>query len=175
MNTLNRVIDFMLSYAGSNVDFEDFSVKRLIEDLLFISYKHTFEHEGIKTIVEIRDDFTINANKKFFQDIIQNLVSNSVKAMQSQNDKVIKCSGYIEEDYFILFFSDNGIGIKPEDQTKIFEIYYTSTAEQGGAGLGLFIAKTRIEALKGNIEVVESEFKPRGATFKITFPFKKNE
>jgi signal transduction histidine kinase len=175
MHTLNKVIDFMLSYAGSNVDFEDFSVKTLIENLLLTSYRQTFEDERISVAIDIQDDFIINANKKFFQDIIQNLVSNSKKALQNEPDKIIKCSGFIEDNYFIFYFSDNGAGILKEDWQKIFEIYYTTTAEQGGAGLGLFIVKTRIEALKGTVEVVESEFKPKGATFKISLPFKKNE
>ena len=52
-------------------------------------------------------------------------------------------------------------------------MFVTTTAEQGGAGLGLFMVKSRLEALKGNIEVVENEFKPTGATFKIELPFKK--
>lgn len=175
MQTLNKVIDFMLSYAGSNVDFEDFSFKKLIEELLFISYSQTFQDEKIKTIVEIKDDFIINANKKFFQDIIQNLVSNSIKALQKEKEKIIKCSGFIDGDYFIFIFSDNGVGINPENRDKVFEIYYTTTAEQGGAGLGLFIVKTRVEAVKGSVELIDSEFKPKGASFKIIFPFKKSE
>ncbi|MFA7380006.1 MAG: sensor histidine kinase [Bacteroidia bacterium] len=175
MNTLNKVIDFMLSYAASNVDFEDFSVKKLIEELLYSGYKQTFQDEGIKVTVEIKDDFIINANKKFFQDIIQNLVANSIKALSNEKNKIIKCTGYIEDDYFIFIFSDNGNGINEGDEEKIFGLYYTTTAEHGGAGLGLFIVKTRIEALKGTVEVKESEFKPKGASFKITLPFKKNE
>ena len=43
----------------------------------------------------------------------------------------------------------------------------------GGAGIGLYIVKTRVESLSGNIEVVKSEFAPKGATFKIRFPFRK--
>lgn len=172
METLNKVIDFMLSYAGSNIDFEDFSVRKVVEDLLLKSYGATFQKEEIKAFVEIKDDLILNANKVFFQDIIQNLISNSIKALKSQSNKQIKCSGFIDKDVFTLYFSDNGSGIKKGDEKKIFDIYYTTTAEDGGAGLGLFIAKTRIEALKGTIEVVESEFKPEGATFKINFQFK---
>ncbi|NJO03206.1 MAG: HAMP domain-containing histidine kinase [Bacteroidia bacterium] len=55
----------------------------------------------------------------------------------------------------------------------MFEVYFTKTEDQGGAGLGLFIVKTRIEALKGSIEIIENELKPTGVTFKIIFPFSK--
>ena len=174
MKNLNRVIDFMLSYAGSNVDFEDFSVKQLLESLFERSYKRVFQSENIHAIVEIKDDFIIHANKKFFEDIFQNLISNSIKAFQDEKNKILKCTGFIEDNHFILYFSDNGCGIKKIDEEKIFEIYYTTTADQGGAGIGLYIVKIRVESLKGSISVIQSEFKPKGATFKISFPFKKD-
>lgn len=170
METLTKVIDFMLSYAGSNLGLEEFSLKDLIEELLLVTYRRLFEDEGIEVRVEIKDDFTINTNKIFILDVIQNLVSNSVKALQSIPDKKIKCSGHVDSNSFILYFSDNGCGIKKGAEKKIFDIYYTTTAEQGGAGLGLYIVKTRIEALKGTIEVTAREFR-RGTTFKITLPF----
>jgi signal transduction histidine kinase len=162
----------MLSYAGSNIPFDDFDVKKLIENL-FAEYQFRFKNENITSIIEIRDNFIINANKQFFADIFQNLIDNSIKALKEKNDKIIKCSGYIENDSFILFFSDNGIGIKEENSRKVFELYYTTTAEDGGAGLGLFIVKTRIEALKGAVEVVSNEFIPTGTTIKVTLPFKR--
>lgn len=172
MTVLNKVINFMLSYAGSNIPFDDFDVKKLIENL-FAEYQFRFRNENITPIIEIRDNFIINANRQFFADIFQNLIDNSIKALKERSEKIIKCSGYIENDGFILFFSDNGIGIKDEERKKVFELYHTTTAEEGGAGLGLFIVKTRIEALKGTVEVVNNEFLPTGATIKITLPFKK--
>ncbi|MFC0778684.1 ATP-binding protein [Flavobacterium sp. HJSW_4] len=173
METLNKVIDFMLSYAGSNIDFEDFSIKKMLNDLLLKSYKQTFLSENINALIEFEDDLIINANRKFFEDIFQNFISNSIKALETIDQKIIKCSGKIIEDQFVIYFSDNGIGISKDKWKKVFEIYYTSTAEQGGAGLGLFIVKTRIEALHGKVEIIDSEFGDCGATFKITLPFKK--
>jgi signal transduction histidine kinase len=172
MSILKKVVDYMLSYAGSNIPFDDFDIKMLIERL-FAEYQTRFENENISSKIEIRDNFIINANKQFFVDIFQNLIDNSIKAMKKMNNKIIKCSGYIENDSFILFFSDNGIGIKQEDRKKVFELYYTTTAEDGGAGVGLFIVKTRIEALKGVVEAIDNELLPTGATIKITLPFRK--
>jgi signal transduction histidine kinase len=174
METLSKVIDFMLSYAGSNLGLEEFNVKAVIEELLLHSYGRLFEDEGVSVAVEITDDFNITTNKTFILDIVQNLVSNSIKALQSVSDKKIKCSGYLGPNSFLLRFSDNGCGIKKGDEEKIFDMYYTTTAEHGGAGLGLFIVKTRVEALKGSIRVVAPEFR-RGATFEITLPFDSGE
>ena len=175
MANLNRIVNFMLSYAGSNIDMEDFNVRDLLIDLLERSYKPEFEAENIHPQVEIKDSFILHANKKFFEDIIENLISNSLKALRNEDEKIIKCTGFIENDHFILYFSDNGEGVVPGDEEKIFEMYHTTTADLGGAGVGLYIVKTRVESLKGSIKVVSSEFTPKGATFKISFPFKKKD
>jgi signal transduction histidine kinase len=171
MSNLSRVIDFMLSYAGSNSDMEDFNVRDLLFDLFERLYKPEFESEHIHPFLDIKDNFILHANKKLFEEIFENLISNSVKALRNEDDKIVKCTGYIEDNSFILYFSDNGEGIKVGHEEKIFELYYTTTADIGGAGFGLYIVKTHIESLKGNISVVASEFAPRGATFKISFPF----
>jgi signal transduction histidine kinase len=54
----------------------------------------------------------------------------------------------------------------------VFGIYNTTTQEQGGAGIGLYIVKTRVESLKGTIAVVDSEFGETGTTIQIELPFK---
>ncbi|MEO6330825.1 MAG: ATP-binding protein, partial [Ginsengibacter sp.] len=99
--------------------------------------------------------------------------ANSIKALQKSKDKIIKCSGYLDDDNFTLYFSDNGVGVNKGDEKWVFGLYNTRTAEQGGAGIGLYIVEKRIEALRGTVELVGSEFKPAGATFKIKFPFNK--
>lgn len=173
MLTLNRVTDFMLSYAGSNLEFEDLNLKMLIEGL-FRVYRLEFEKEGIATQVEVDGNISVLANRKFFEEIIQNLISNSIKALKKTTQKRIKFSGWVESDHFLFYFSDNGIGIRPEIRDKVFDLYYTETAKEGGAGVGLWIVKTRIESLKGTVQIIDNELKPTGATFKITLPFQKN-
>lgn len=173
MDTLLSVTDFMLSFA--NVDessFEEFNISKLIIDLLNNQYNSVFRKEGIELELGIRDDFVIETNKKAFQDVFQNLVSNSVKALANTKNKKIKCTGYLNSDNFVIYFSDNGYGLDMADKDWIFGLYNTRTAEQGGAGVGLYVVEKQIKALNGNIEVIENEFKPTGATFKITIPFK---
>jgi len=171
MMKLDKAVDFMLSYAQSNSDFKEINIKILIEHLFEHIYKSIFEEEGIHTIVEINEPLIIVHNQKFFEDIIENLISNSRKALKQISNKVIKCTGFVEKEQFVLYFSDNGHGIADNIKEEIFDIYFTTTPEQGGAGIGLFTVQKRIEALKGSIKVVENELKPTGATFKITLPF----
>ena len=172
INTLGKVVDFMLSYAKAAIDIEEFSVKNVVENLFNNIYSHVFEIEGIRSQVEIRDDINLSGNKKFFEDVFENLIANAIKALIGKKSKLIKCTGEIQGDKFVCYFSDNGKGINKGDEDKIFEIYYTTTASEGGAGLGLFIVQQRIRAFKGAIKVVKPEL-INGATFKIELPFKK--
>ncbi len=171
MKTLNKVIDFMLSYAGSNVEFTEFNVKKVLNNLLNNEYERTLENEQIRVIVEVPSNIILVGNQKLFENIFENLVSNSIKFLKNQSEKVIKCSASIENDELTILFSDNGSGISEENKRKVFDMFFTTTAEQGGAGLGLYIVKTILEAMKGKIEVIENELKPSGATFKMTIPF----
>lgn len=171
--TLRTGVDFMLKYAQSDNEIEDINLHDLINNLFSNIYVNEFQKQGIETQLELSDKLILNYNKKAIEDIFDNLISNSIKALKGINNKKIKCSGVIEQDKLILYFSDNGTGIPEEDKYRIFDIFFTKTAEEGGAGIGLYMVKTRIEAMQGNIEVIDNEFKPSGATFRITLPFKK--
>jgi len=173
MVKLRTGVDFMLKYAKSDSDLEEISMMELIENLFLNIYEEILDKESIKTELIFEKDLIINYNRKSIEDIIDNLISNSIKALKKQSDKKIKCSGFLNENNFTLFFSDNGVGVNDQDKYRIFDVFFTTTSEDGGAGMGLYMAKTRIESMGGEIELVENEFKPTGATFKITLPFKK--
>jgi len=168
-----KASDFMLSYSKSNIAPEELDIKEVINSV-FEHYQDIFEKENIKTIVDIKS-VIFTFNRKFFEDIFENLLTNSIKAMDKNDKKIIKCSSIDENDKFVLYFSDNGRGIADEDKPKIFEVYFTTTAEDGGGGLGLWIVEKRLDILKGTVQIAESEFKPSGTTFKITIPFDKEK
>lgn len=170
MQRMSKVVDFMLSYAQIDIDPTEFRIKSFLTELLFSAYQIQFEVENISVQLEIREDLELITSAKFLEDVFQNLIANSIKALQMTTDKKIKCECFIHENELTIIFSDNGIGIKTGDEDKVFDIYYTTTAEQGGAGLGLYVAQKRMEALSGNIEVIPSIYAPDGASFKLTLP-----
>ena len=172
MEKLSTAVKFMLSYASSGSDFETFGVFSMIKFLFNTIYKERLEREGIKTILEYSQELYVTHNRKFFEDIFENLLSNSVKALRNSEDKIIKCTGFVESDRMSIRFSDNGCGIPRDEWETIFEIFKTTTQNEGGAGIGLFTVKKRIEALKGEIRVIEPEYPEHGSTFLITLPFK---
>ncbi len=170
MNNLSKAMNFMLSYAEDDSTFEFFGVKDAITELFEDRYRYLFEEENIKTEYSVEDDFELSYNKKAFQDMFGNLIDNSVKALRNYQDKRIKCSVFRENDNLVMLFSDNGPGIPDESRDRIFDVFYTTTADLGGAGLGLYIVRTRLNSIKGTITLEPNEFKPTGATFKIIIP-----
>lgn len=169
---LNRVINYMLSYSQSNLTPEEVDLKTTFEEILG-EYDDVFSREGISLQTDFPDKIVLNANRQFFRDILQNLIDNSVKAMTKSKPKVIRCSYEVQNDMLEILVSDTGIGIPQEDHEQIFALYYTTTELQGGAGIGLYIVKTRVQSLGGSVAVVNSEFGEIGTTIKITIPFKK--
>lgn len=67
-----------------------------------------------------------------------------------------------------ILISDNGPGISPEHANRIFDIYYTSKLQEGGTGLGLYMAKTIVEnSFHGTIQLLNTAV---GASFLIRIP-----
>ena len=170
MNNLSKAMNFMLSYAEDDSTFEYFSVKEAVAELFDDRYRFLFEEEAIKAEYIVEDDFELSYNKKAFQDMFGNLIDNSVKALRNSQDKRIKCSAFRENNNLVVLFSDNGPGIPEENRDRIFDVFYTTTADLGGAGLGLYIVRSRLNSIKGTITLDSNEFKPTGATFKIIIP-----
>jgi two-component system sensor histidine kinase/response regulator len=102
--------------------------------------------------------------------ILRNLVTNAIKF--TNNGGTINISEEQTQSGIIISVSDNGIGIKPDDLSRLFDISEVlttmGTAEETGTGLGLLLCKDFVETHGGKIWV-ESEF-GKGSNFKFTLP-----
>jgi signal transduction histidine kinase len=170
---VSSLVNFMLSYAKVDIQDSDFFVKELLESVLDGAYSGIFEREGIAVEINIKDNIQLTGKRKFLEDVIENLVSNARKALKDEPHKKILCESYADADKLQIIFSDNGVGVDKKVARNMFEMFKTTTAEEGGAGLGLFIAKTRMNALNGSIELIQSVFSPKGASFRLSLPLKK--
>jgi len=109
------------------------------------------------------------ANKDKIEQVVYNLLENALKYRAKNNSK-IKISTFANKGKCLIKIEDNGIGIKVEDQARIFERFYRvdkhRSRKKGGAGLGLAIVKHIIEAHNQSIKV-ESEY-GKGTRFQFT-------
>lgn len=101
---------------------------------------------------EINEILTI---KSYMQSVFLNLISNSIKYRQPDIKPVISVTFQKIENGIQIIFKDNGLGIDLKKQgDKLFGLYkrfHTKYAE--GKGVGLFMVKTQLQSLGGNIEV----------------------
>lgn len=99
-----------------------------------------------------------------------NLLSNAAQAVADRPDPHVKVSTELADDWVTVCISDNGTGIKPTDQSKIFEPFYTTKPVGQGTGLGLSICHSIIERHGGRIWF---ETAPgQGTIFKVTIPLR---
>ena len=170
---VNKVIDYMLSYSQSNIQPEDIELDKTIREI-FVEYTPLFKANEITTDLIIPEKIMLkNTRRQFFRDILQNLIDNSIKAVKDAEQKIIRCTVSVAKEELIILFSDTGYGIPQEKRTWVFGVYNTTTQDQGGAGIGLYIVKTRVESLKGKVFVTDSEFGEIGTTIRIELPFKR--
>lgn len=95
------------------------------------------------------------------------MITNGIK-YKKENDAYIKITSDEDNEYIYLVFEDNGIGIDMgKYQDDIFGLYKRFHLEKEGKGMGLFMIKSQVESLNGEI-AIQSEVNI-GTKFSIKF------
>jgi PAS domain S-box-containing protein len=123
-----------------------------------------------KIIFEPIGETWVNVDKDKIEQVINNLISNAIKYSPPQTTIQIACVTQV--NYAHVSVKDEGLGIRQQDQQKLFDRFYR-VEDQGnksisGFGIGLYICKEIIERHDGTIGV-ESE-PGKGSTFWFTLP-----
>lgn len=125
------------------------------------------KHHTIETGFEVT---TLYADHKRIEQVLYNLVENAIKYVPEGGKISVKWAKGKGET--ILHVADNGPGIAPEHQSRIFERFYRIDSgrarEQGGTGLGLSIVKHIVQRHGGKVRV--QAVNPHGSDFVCTFP-----
>ncbi len=180
LSLINDILDLSKIEAGKmELMFEDdVNVVEIIQSIL-PTVRGLIKDKPIELKVEIDPDLPlVRADPTKIRQILLNLLSNAAKfteqgsiTVQTEVERLDSRSKGI-----IIKVSDTGIGIAPEDQTKLFEPFSqvdaSPTRKTGGTGLGLSISKYLVEMHGGKIGVI-SEL-GRGSTFYFTLPVTEN-
>lgn len=115
----------------------------------------------------------VNADKERIQQVVTNLVMNSINYGQKKGTTEISIED-LTDDKLVVRITDNGEGFKKEDIPRLFERFFrvdkSGSRENGGSGLGLSIVKHILEAHKEKI-YVESDY---GVGSEFSFTLKKD-
>lgn len=114
----------------------------------------------------IDENIEIAVVPEFLRSILLNLITNAIKYQHPERQLLLEISVVTHPDLFELRFKDNGQGIDLElHRDRLFRMYKTFHRHPDARGLGLFIVKNQVEAMRGHIDV-ESQVN-LGTTFKI--------
>lgn len=171
INRLDRFIQDIISYSRNSrmeveEDLIDFA-KLTDETINNLNY--------IDDIDAIQFDSSFDLKEAFVSDyrrlsvIFSNLIGNAIRyRSRSVDQSLIHIQVSTTPDYAQIIIRDNGIGIAPEHQSKIFDMFFKASNEKHGSGIGLYIVRETINVLKGTIHV---DSKTRvGSTFTLEIP-----
>ncbi|HIK11401.1 MAG TPA: PAS domain S-box protein [Oscillatoriaceae cyanobacterium M33_DOE_052] len=113
-------------------------------------------------------DVSVFLDEKLLRSIFTNLLSNAIK--YSPGGGTISCSVVVESERVIIRVGDEGMGISPEEQQRLFEAFYRgeNVIDIPGSGLGLTVVKKCVDLQGGTVEV-KSEL-GKGTEFCVTLP-----
>jgi two-component system, chemotaxis family, sensor kinase Cph1 len=137
-------------------------IEKIIEDV-----KIYYKSENSTVVLNTTEH--VLADKTMVYEVFLNVIGNAVKYSSQENNPKIIIDSHVNNDEVIYHIKDNGIGIKSEDQDKMFKLFsrMSNTGTISGNGVGLSITHRMMNRMSGNItyESVADE----GTTFILTF------
>ena len=169
---VNDLLDFSRIEAGKlNLSLEPVDLGRATADVASL-YRSTIEAAGLRFEVSSDPDLPSTlVDRTMWEKIVLNLVSNAFKFTHA---------GLIEvrlrrvEETAVLSVRDTGVGIRPEDQARVFQRFFRVVESQGrtdeGTGIGLALVRELAQLHGGSAEVFSEP--GRGSEFRITLPLR---
>ena len=150
----SKIISTLKSYAGGGYSNEKIllDLSEEIENVLKL-YSNKI-HQGIQIIKEYLPVPQISCKKEKINQVITNIFHNALSAVGEDGEISIRLrENKLNSNMVVLLeIEDNGHGIPPEDQSKIFEPFQTNKNLGEGIGLGLYVSKRITEEHGGKIE-----------------------
>jgi len=181
-NLILLINDFLELSKISNQKFKISTINPKTA-IKFVLNNLTPQIEACNATIKIGDlPKTIAVDEIKFFTLLQNLITNAINYRKPNLPPVIKISSVVYYNYIQFNISDNGIGIKVENQTEIFKIFTTvdkhpsatsAPKQQSGYGIGLSTCLNLVELHKGKIWV--NSIYGQGSTFSFTISKKLNQ
>lgn len=162
---LNRILDLR---RDQHLEFNEISLPALVERV-----KEVLSEEIQATKCNIECNFSavdsIYSFQPYLESILFNLISNAIKYRDPKRSLRIQLESQLFRERILLRVSDNGLGIDLNKYgDKIFNLYKRFHSHVDGKGMGLFLAKTQVTMLKGDIQL--SGVEGSGLTVSVILP-----
>ncbi|OOM10385.1 sensor histidine kinase [Clostridium saccharobutylicum] len=145
-----------------------FNIGEVVKNIVF-NFEKEFLNKEVTLNFHDKDIVTLLDKDKITQ-VIVNLISNALK--YTPKGGKVDINIYEDNNYIVLSVKDTGVGISSDDLPYVFERFYRADESRnkltGGAGIGLTISKSIIEAHSGNITV--DSIIGKGTNFVVKVP-----
>ncbi len=163
IDNLNHIANEFSRFAQISVSVQtEFDLGKLIMEVYEL-YTHT---EGVTLKVDIENDCIVKLDKGQIMRMLNNLIQNAIQATKNEADRVVKLRLLRSSDSYQIEIEDNGTGIPPELEDKIFKPNFTTKSK--GMGLGLAIVHTIVKNNNGKISYRNAKIK--GTVFVVDLP-----
>jgi PAS domain S-box-containing protein len=177
------LIEDLLTYSQTTANVESFEQINLGEIVAEIAHHHRDEFEQQTASLEIQGLPVVYGVPFQLQQLMDNLITNSIKYKHPDRDAVINITSELvkgaelnekdieaDKQYYKISVIDNGIGFDPQHSEKVFDIFQRLYNLPGttGSGIGLAICKRIVQNHKGFIRAKGKE--KEGARFDIYLP-----
>jgi two-component system phosphate regulon sensor histidine kinase PhoR len=152
-----------------DIEFEPFEASELVERV--VEATRTYAPPSVKLEVATADGLPrVSADLDKVRQVLVNLVENAIK--YSPDGGRVQVGVHAHDDLVRFHVRDEGLGVSPDEQERIFEKFYRADPQMvrgvGGTGLGLYICKELIDRMEGRIWVESNGGK--GSTFLFELP-----
>lgn len=173
LSLIEEILDFSKIEAGRlDLEARVFSLSALIEETVeLLAPRAQAKGIEIASFVDERLPDSVIGDAARLRQVLLNLAGNAIKFTEQGGVSVVAEPGDRDSDIRFLV-RDTGIGIKPEDQARVFlefeQADSSSTRQFGGTGLGLAISRRIVERMEGRIALDSAP--GAGTTFSLTVP-----
>jgi PAS domain S-box-containing protein len=164
VNRINKIITQFLSYAKPiDLMLIPTDTKKYFEDIYHL-FEDQAKQKNIKFVLHSNNSFSVKIDQDLIKQSLMNILQNAFDAVGKGGEVILNY--FILKNDLVIEIKDNGSGISPEQQKKIFDLYFTT--KKDGNGLGLSISQKIIIQHNGSIAVYSKL--NNGTTFKIILP-----
>ena len=172
---MDRLIQDVLTYsriARSEIQLQPVSLQKLVPEVI----QHYPEMQPPRAEIVIRDPLhDVVAHEPSLTQAVSNLLSNGVKFVAPGSVAKLQIWTELRQDKVRLWIEDNGIGIKPEHQSRLFGMFERIHPDKqyNGTGIGLAIVRKAVERMGGSAGVESDGI--TGSSFWIELPAARNQ
>jgi PAS domain S-box-containing protein len=164
---LDRVVQILVDFTRpQDLRLEETDLRKILTEVALLAAPDA-ECHGVRLAKNVPTEaLMVRVDADLMKQAILNLVINGVQAMSKGGTLTLLAER--DEETVVAEVRDQGSGIPPEAQEKIFELYYTTKGDQGGSGIGLAQTYQIMQWHYGSIEF--DSIVGAGTTFRLRLP-----